>query len=239
MQLASSLKTSNWIRGALRVSLLTLPVILSSCAMLFRHTGETCTTRAYVRTDIPAFIDQRFKGGVTARMAVIPFVTQANFTAQNSELPGISDQLGWTTQRELLAYDTLPIVEVFNRQDWPGKKDDFFTGNFGALSLARTAGYDLVLVGYLDRLYRLDEWTIHTKIIDVDSGTTLWYGTSRVVTNRHDMFEVSGTFGITSQRSDMLYTEAMVNEAGRCIARDIMHDPADDPSFWSFLPWVA
>jgi uncharacterized membrane protein len=37
----------------------------------------------------------------------------------------------------------------------------------------------------------------------------------------------------------MLYTDAMVDEAGRCIARDIMIDPADEPSFWSFLPWVA
>ena len=207
--------------------------------MLFRHTGESCNTRAYVRTDLPGFIDQRFKGGVTARMAVVPFVTQANFTAQNSELPGISDKLAWTVQRELLGYDTLPIIEVFNRQDWPGKKDDFFTGNFAALSLARSAGYDLILLGYLERISRLDEWTIHTKIIDVDSGTTLWYGTSRVTTNRHDMYEVSGFFGVTSQRSDMLYTEQMVNEAGHCIARDIMIDPADEPSFWSFLPWVA
>lgn len=210
---------------ARNVILLTLAVSWTGCALITHHVGETCNTRAYVRTDIGAYIDQRFKGGTTARMAVVPFVTQANFTAQNSELPGISDQLAWGVQRELLAYDTLPIVEVFNRQDWPGKKDDFFTGNFEALSLARNAGYDLVLLGYMERLVRLDRWVIHTKIIDVDSGTTLWYGTSTVVTNQPDLYEVSGTFGLTSQRPDILHIEPMTNAATACIARDIMIDP--------------
>jgi hypothetical protein len=239
MQIASIKIVATWALGISRVTLLTLLAILPGCALINRHIGETCNTRAYVRTDIPGFIDQRFKGGTTARMAVIPFVTQANFTAQNSELPGISELLAWGVHRELLGYDTLPIIEVFNRQDWPGKKDDFFTGNFGALTLARDAGYDLVLIGYLDRISKLDEWTIHTKIIDVDSGTTLWYGTSRVATNRHDLLEVSSTMGLTDRRPDMLYTSPMVDEAARCIARDIMVDPALEPSFWSFLPWVG
>jgi hypothetical protein len=205
--------------------LLTLAFKWTGCALITHHVGETCNTRAYVRTDIAGYIDQRFKGGTTARMAVVPFTTQANFTAQNSELPGISDQLAWGVQRELLAYDTLPIIEVFNRQDWPGKKDDFFTGNFEALSLARDAGYDLVLLGYMDRLVRLDTWVIHTKIIDVDSGTTLWYGTSRIVTNQPDLYEVSGTFGVTSQRPDQLHVAPMLDEACSCIAHDIMIDP--------------
>ena len=210
---------------ARRVICLTLALSWSGCALITHHVGETCNTRAYVRTDIAGFIDQRFKGGTTARMAVVPFVTQANFTAQNSELPGISDQLAWGVHRELLAYDTLPIIEVFNRQDWPGKKDDFFPGNFGALSLARDAGYDLILIGYMDRIVRLDTWVIHTKIIDVDSGTTLWYGTSTVKTRQPDLYEVSGTFGLTSQRPDILYISPMIDEASSCIARDIMVDP--------------
>jgi hypothetical protein len=196
--------------------------------MINRYVGDDCNTRAYVRTDIPGFIDQRFKGGTTARMAVIPFVTQANFTAQNSESPGVSDQLAWSVHRELLGYDTLPIIEVFNRQDWPGKKDDFFTGNFGALTLARDAGYDLVLVGYLEKITRLDEWTVHTKIIDVDSGTTLWYGTSRVTNNRADLLEVSSTMGLTDRRPDMLDTKQMTDRAAICIAHDIMVDPEFD-----------
>lgn len=232
MQIAHLETLTTRARRACRVILLTPLAILAGCAAINRHVGEDCNTRAYVRTDIPGFIDQRFKGGTTARMAVIPFVTQANFTAQNSELPGISNQLAWSVHRELLAYDTLPIIEVFNRQDWPGKKDDFFTGNFGALSLARDAGYDLALVGYLDRMSRLDEWTIHTKIIDVDSGTTLWYGTSRVVTNRHDLLEVSSTFGLTRERPDMMYTTAMIDAAAICIAHDIMVDPAYERSAW-------
>ena len=228
MQIASLPNLTAWTRRLLSVTLLTPAVVLSGCLMINRYVGDDCNTRAYVRTDIPGFIDQRFKGGTTARMAVIPFVTQANFTAQNSESPGVSDQLAWSVHRELLGYDTLPIIEVFNRQDWPGKKDDFFTGNFGALTLARDAGYDLVLVGYLEKITRLDEWTVHTKIIDVDSGTTLWYGTSRVTNNRGDLLEVSSTMGLTDRRPDMLDTKQMTDRAAICIAHDIMVDPEFD-----------
>ena len=228
MQIASLPNLTAWTRRLLSVTLLTPAVVLSGCLMINRYVGDDCNTRAYVRTDIPGFIDQRFKGGTTARMAVIPFVTQANFTAQNSESPGVSDQLAWSVHRELLGYDTLPIIEVFNRQDWPGKKDDFFTGNFGALTLARDAGYDLVLVGYLEKITRLDEWTVHTKIIDVDSGTTLWYGTSRVTNNRADLLEVSSTMGLTDRRPDMLDTKQMTDRAAICIAHDIMVDPEFD-----------
>lgn len=228
MQIASIQNLTAKTRVALGVILLTPLALLSGCLMINRYVGDDCNTRAYVRTDIPGFIDQRFKGGTTARMAVIPFVAQANFTAQNSELPGVSDQLAWSVHRELLGYDTLPIIEVFNRQDWPGKKDDFFTGNFGALTLARDAGYDLVLVGYLERIVRLDEWTVHTKIIDVDSGTTLWYGTSRITNNRADLLEVSSVMGMTDRRPDILNVKEMVDRAGLCIAHDIMVDPEFD-----------
>ena len=225
MQIAFFKTAARRIPLIARAILLTLTIGWSGCALITEHAGESCNTRAYIRTDLAGFIDQRFKGGTTARMAVVPFTTQANFTAQNSELPGISDQLAWGVHRELLSYETLPIIEVFNRQDWPGQKDDFFTGNFGALSLAKDAGYDLILLGYMDRITRLDTWVIHTKIIDVDSGTTLWYGTSRIVTNEPDFYEVSGTFGLTSQRPDQLYISPMLNKAASCIAHDIMIDP--------------
>lgn len=211
-----------------RVILLTLTTLLAGCAFLERHVGEYCKTRAYVRTDFEAFINQRFNLASPVRMGIIPFVTQANISAYSNELPGLGNNLAWAVHRELLASEVFPIVEVLNRQDWPGKKEEFFTGNFGAITAARDAKYDLVMVGYVEPLHRLDTWIIHTKVIEVEAGVTLWYGTSTVYTQRPDMLEVSSSIGLTDRRPDLLYTTPLLEESAQCIAYDMLHDPEVD-----------
>lgn len=207
------------------VILLTLVTVTTGCAILGRHAGETCNTRAYARTDFESFISTRFARNSPVRVAVVPFVTQANLAARDDEQPGLGNELAWSVQRELVGSEVLPIVEVFNRQDWPGKKAEFFTGNFGALARAKDAGYDFVLVGYMDPIKRVDTWVIHTKLIEVESGISLWYGTSTINTIRKDMLEVSSTLGLTTRRPDLLYGPEMLTEAARCIAFDMLHDP--------------
>jgi len=192
---------------------------------LQRQFGEQCNTRAHIRTDVEGFITTRYGSGTTARLGVIPFAAPANLSARDLELPGLGNTLAWAVQRELLASESFPIVELLNRQDWPGKKEEFFTGNFGALQFAHDAGYDLVLVGLLEPQTRTDTFVIHTKIIEVASGITLWYGTSTVATNRSDMLEVSSTLGMTKRRPDQYSIEPLVDRAGVCIAFDILNDP--------------
>jgi hypothetical protein len=229
MQIAfSGIKVSP-IQCAVRVMLLTLSALLcSSCSFLNRHVGEACNTRAYVRTDFEGFINQRFTRGSPVRMAVIPFDAPANLAGRDNELPGIGNRLSWGVQRELLGTEVFPVVEVLNRQDWPGKKEEFFAGNFGALSFARAAGYDLVLVGAIEPITRLDEYVVHSKIIEAESGITLWFGTSRVVSNRADMLGVSSSLGLTDERPDIVSTDPMLKQAAECIAYDITHDPDVD-----------
>lgn len=215
--------------AASRAIFLTLvALVCSSCSYLNRHVGESCNTRAYVRTDFEGFINQRFTPRTPVRMAVIPFDAPANLAGKDNELPGIGNRVAWGVQRELLGTEVFPVVEVLNRQDWPGKKEEFFAGNFGALSYARAADYDLVLVGNIEPITRVDEYVVHSKIIEVESGITLWYGTSRVVSNRADMLAVSSSFGLTDERPDLIPTDPLVNQAAECIAYDITHDPEVD-----------
>jgi hypothetical protein len=195
---------------------------------LGRHVGESCKTRAYVRTDFEAFINQRFNLNSPVRLGIIPFSTQANISHYSNELPGLGNTLAWEVHRQLLGSEVFPIVEVLNRQDWPGKKEEFSTGNFGAITAARDAKYDLVMVGYLEPLHRLDTWIIHTKVIEVEAGVTLWYGTSRVWTDRADMLEVSSSLGLTDRRPDLIHITPLLEESGRCIAYDMLHDPEVD-----------
>jgi hypothetical protein len=161
-------------------------------------------------------------------MAVIPFDAPANLAARDAEMPGIGNRVAWGVQRELLGTEVFPIVELLNRPDWPGKKEEFYTGNFGAISFARAAGYDLVLVGIIEPISRLDEYIVHSKIVDVESGITLWFGTSRVVSNRPDMLGVSSSLGLTDERPDIIPTDSLVQAAAECVAYDITHDPEVD-----------
>ncbi len=193
-----------------------------------RHFGEWCNTRAYVRTDLQSFMDQRFTPKSPVRTGVIPFVVPANLAARSDQQPGLGNELAWATQRKLLETGVFPIIEVLNRQDWPRKKEEFFTGNFGALAYARDAGYDVIVIGYLDPIVRLDTWTVHTKVIEVASGVTLWYGSSTVNTDRADMWETSSTLGLTDRRPDLLYTRELLETVTSCIAYDMTHDPEVD-----------
>jgi len=221
--LLRSLRSHRYIGPVILLTLLFLP----GCAILERHFGEECNTRAYVRTDLESFVSSRFGSGSTARLGIIPFTVPANVSARDLELPGLGNELAWAVQREALSSQAFPIVEIMNRQDWPGKKEEFFTGNFGALQFARDAGYDLILVGFLELQSRIDTFVVHSKVIEVASGITLWYGTTRTTTIRPDMLEVSSTFGLTDRRPDQLSIRPLTEKAGKCIVYDMLNDPEE------------
>lgn len=209
------------LRITLLVVTLTATSSLSSCAFINRHYGESCNSHAYVRTVLSDYISNRFHRDSPVRLAVIPFSVPANISSVNSERQGLGNELAWKTQAYLLGREATPIVEVLNREDWPGKKDEFRTGNFGAIALAREAGYDLVLVGYLDSMRSLEEATLHTKLIEVESGITVWYGTTRAVTYRRDANEAVDFFGIQDRRPDMIATSALADKLAKCVAEEI------------------
>ena len=107
------------------VRLLTLftLVFLAGCSYISRHFEETCNFRAYLRTPFADYVSKRYPLGAPIRVGVIPFSVPANVAAHSNELPGLGNQLAWMVKDELLARGTMPIVEVLNRQDWPGKKE--------------------------------------------------------------------------------------------------------------------
>ena len=174
------------------VILLTLLVCFgtSACTM-FRQTkkeiwsylNDSCKSRAYKRVILSDYINKRFDRKAPVRMAVVPFSVPANLAQISDQQPGIGNKLAWQLHSELLSNEAVPIVEVFNRQDWPRKSEEFYTGNFGAISLADQAGYDLVLVGMVQDLKYQGSMSAEAKLIEVSSGITVWYGQSTVETD--------------------------------------------------------
>ena len=211
-----------------RVILLTIASLLSSCSYLGDQAGEWCNTHAWVRTDLESYVYQHFKGGQQARVGVFPFMSQANIADKSDGFRGLGTQIAWGVQRELLATEVFPVVQMLAKEDWAGQKNEFFTGNFSSVAFARDAGLDFILIGYVDWPARLDKWNIHTKLIDVHTGATLWYGTSTVSTSRSDMLEVSSTLGLTDRRPDQYDMHPIREAAAHCIVHDMVTLPEID-----------
>lgn len=202
---------------------LTSVVLLASCSYLESRYGETCKSRAHIKQDIHTYLSARYDRNAPVRVGIIPFSVPANFTTIDNELPGVERQLAWSMQAELLSSELFPIVEVLQRDDWPGKKDDFFAGNHGALTMARDAGYDVVLVGFLEPLKSLDTWTVHSKLMDTDGGITIWYGTTTVSTRRSTSDAVSSWVGL-EDRQEHLYTSEIMSKIPKCIVKALAAD---------------
>ena len=215
------------LKHLLALSLFLSVIILtfSGCALIERRYGETCNTRAYVVTDVEGYLRTRYQRNSPVRLAIIPFTTPANLTPYDPQaVPALGNQFAWRVQAEFLRKQTFPIIEVLDRQDWPGKKDEYFTGNRGALESALNAGYDLALVGSIDQMYRADTYVVNTKLIDIESGITLWYGRHEVTTNRDEMEETSGFFGLTNQRPDLYWHNALLEKGARCIVSEVLRE---------------
>ena len=208
-----------------RVRILTILICLplTSCSVIEGRYGETCKSHAYSQAILTDYITTRYLPNSPVRLAVVPSSVPANISSYNStDRPGVGNQLAWKMHQELLNYAEVPIVEVLNREEWPGKKEEFFTGNFGAIRHARDAHYDLVLVSYVEPVKSLDTVSAFTKVIDVENGVTLYYGKSSVHTRRPRMRDAAAWFGTEERRPDLQYFNDLYDKLGWCIVKDVM-----------------
>ncbi|MDC0358237.1 hypothetical protein OAO01_05415 [Oligoflexia bacterium] len=211
---------------ASRVKLLTLVIIitLSGCSYINSFYEETCNFRAYLRTPLADYLNRRYHTKAPVRMAIIPFSSQANVASHSNELPGLGNELAWKVKDEMLASGEMPIVEILNRQDWPGKKEEYFTGNFGAIAMGREAGYDLVLVGLVERMRGLDALTVQSKIIETRTGITIWNGKSTVHSDREGHDQATAGWWFSSRQPSKFHTNILIDEMALCITRSILED---------------
>lgn len=203
-----------------RVKFLTCAVaflLTTGCSYIHSRLGETCKSHAHLQMVLEDYLSRRFNSHSPVRLAVIPYSTPANLSAQDVENQGMGNDLAWQVHAKLLSTGLVPIVEVFNRPDWPRKKEEFFTGNFGAIDMARQAGYDLVLVGNIEPLNSLESLTARSKLIEVESGVTVWYGTTTANTIRDDMNSLASRIWLDTRRPDLVHSDPLTHKLARCI----------------------
>lgn len=200
--------------------LLTL-ALFAGCAYLPPRYTEICNSRSYVSHDLEEYVRTRFPLGSPVRMGVVPFSTSENLTGLSDYRPGLGLTLAQEFRARALGYETIPIIELFNREDWPGKRDEFFKGNFTAIKMARNAGYDLVFVGLIDNPTGTDKARIFTKLIDVEGGVTIWYGLSEVASWRNDINYVESRLRIIKRKPAEIFSNQLYDRAGKCIVKAV------------------
>ena len=208
------------------VTFLTLGVMVffAGCSTLQLQTEEDCKYRAYLRTPVDIYISKRFPKDAPVRVGILPFSVPANLSGQGDEVPGLGNELAWRVKEELLSTGILPIVEVLSRQTWPGKRAEFHTGNFEAIEMARNAGYDLVFIGNVERLTSLDSLSAQGKLIETDSGMTVWSGTSTALTNRNDRETMRPHAFFLKREPNKSYTRLLTDELAMCIRKNLMNE---------------
>lgn len=201
-----------------RVVVLTLAASSVGCAALRNEYGETCKTRAYVRSSLPAYVSGRYAGNAPVRFGVIPFSVPVNLASQGLYFPGLGYDVAQRLQAELLDKEVFPMVELLDRRDWPRKTEEFYSGNHGALERARAAGYDVVVVGMVNPIVGTDKLSADVKVMEAETGITLWFGKTEVKTRRPDFYAVENFFELRHHRPAQLDFPAMTNELAGCIS---------------------
>ena len=210
------------------LSAILLTILLSGCSFFENRVGkefqESCQSHAYTQVPLMDYILKRYTPNSPVRIGIVPGTAPANMSSLYIEQPSAGNQLARRIQQDLLNYGELPIVEILNREEWPGKKDEFFTGNFGAIRYAREAGYDMVVVSWIEPMKAPDEMSAFAKVIDVDSGTTIYYGKSTATSNRQEFKNAVANLGILNRTPSQLPTGFIMEKLGQCVSQAIMKD---------------
>lgn len=182
---------------------------------------DDCNNRSFIKNDIQDFISSRYLRDSPVRMAVIPYSVPVSFSTQSINMPGLDLKIAAKVKAELHKMEIVPIIELFHRTSWPRKKDEFFAGNHGALSFARQAGYDLILVGHVDAGKKIGEMRAETKIIDVSTGITLYYGSADTDVSGKANYQSESWFYNARRRPDLVMHRPLLDKLSMCIANGI------------------
>lgn len=183
---------------------------------------EGCKIDTILNVRVVEYLGTQYHSQTPARMAVIPFDVPESFARAGHESLHFGRELARNMQRQLLKGGEIPIVELLDQLTWQGKREEFFHGNFQAIELARNAGYQLVMVGYMDPIVNDKFFSVQTKIIDVTQGITLWYGRTTVHSLQRTSNKWLARFGLTDEQPSRFAFPERVEELTACTVAAIV-----------------
>ena len=150
----------------------------------------------------------------------MPFWVGETFSANMSKEYDLGDDLARSFQRELIRTEEIPIVEIFHKDRSAIQKGDYRDGNYQALMFARAAGYDLLLLGELLPPTDAGTLVVNTKVINVESGVTLWAGQTTYTSYRREQREMLGKTPLFRSRPELFDFAERIKELAECTVHE-------------------
>lgn len=213
----------------LAATLLCFLLCLSACSLLgLPSKSEGCKTWTYAGGSLGDYITQRYHSQQLVRAAIIPFDVQETFAPPGNESRHYGRELARKFQMELSAAEVVPIVQLFNVDRWPGKREEFFEGNYQAIAFARDAGFDLVVVGYLEELRNDEELVLYTKVIDTSNYVTIWSGKTVSFSRARRLNKALEQTRLLKDRPDLFDFPERTNELTTCTLAGVLGEGEQD-----------
>jgi len=155
---------------------------------------------------------------------ILPFVVPENFAQPGADVPNVGRELAVEFAAQFRGAGAIPVVEMYNVDRWPGRREDFATGNYQALQLARNAGFDFLVVGYLEDLKGDDFFNIQVKLIDVSNNITLHHSLLRAYSRDRLWSREFGRSWFVQEHPNNYSFPEIIDESARCGVEAMMSD---------------
>lgn len=210
---------------ALLILLIISCACFSSCSITkFPVSAEECKIWTYINEVVPDYISRRYPSGQHIRVAVVPFDVPESFALWGNESKHFGRELAASFQSEMIRLAEGQIVEVLNVDRWPGKRAEFLTGNYNAIDMARSAGFDFVLLGYMQDITNESDIVVQTKFVDVSNNITVWHAQTTVKSNqrlwRRNL--AKGTFGIVEDHPELFAFQERKDLLVKCTVKNLL-----------------
>lgn len=195
---------------------------VNSCSLIkLPVKTEHCKCHTYINLNLEDYLSERFSSGSLVRLGIIPFDVQESFAPPGNDSVHFGRGLAKQFTFELKKAEIIPVVELFNRDRWPGKREEFFTGNYQAIATARAAGYDLVMVGYLEEIKDESSLTLYSKIIDTQNNITVWDAKTVVESKSRAYRKALSDVHLAKDRPELFDFTAKSNELVNCTVAEM------------------
>jgi len=195
---------------------------LSACSIKNLSPKDDCKIRTYTNFGLQSYTSKQFGTHQPVRIAVLPFEVPETFAYHTGTAGSYGAELANRVKAELVRSEEPYIVEYFSEAKWVGKKEDFFDGNYAALNVARNAGYDLIVLGYLTDITPQGLLELQTKIIDTNTAVTIFWARTALDSSPTVFSRAMMDFGYIPQNDSNLRISERSEELVRCTTRSIL-----------------
>lgn len=204
--------------------LLCFAIFTSSCSSIAGPAQvHDCKMHAYINAVFPDYIKSRYNNMIRVRLAVLPFDVPESFASNGAYAPNYGLDIARDLVGELYRSGQVSIVELLNRDRWPGKKEEFFTGNYGAIQIARDAGFNFVMVGQMAAIQDSKQLRFYSKLIDTTNSMTIWYGQTEIATSEPAVRRMLTELTLAHAEPSQLDFAGRVLEFASCTVNEIFN----------------